>query len=103
MNLPAILVGVPAPWFDIVAAVNGIRLFGAPGVRDPDYPCEAFDPVPGPEYAPGDGDCDTDGHYMCLECSRVSIRRVRRSAEQCEDCGVALYPYPYLGPDCACP
>jgi len=36
--------------------------FGAPGIRDPEAPCEAF--------APGEpsGDCLTDGHYLCDEC-----------------------------------
>lgn len=29
--------------------------------------CDAY--VPG---SPGRGDCSTDGHYLCLECSRMS-------------------------------
>lgn len=40
------------------------RTFGAPGVRDPNALCEAFEPgEPGPR-----GDCSTDGHYLCDEC-----------------------------------
>ena len=42
--------------------LNGRRVFGAPGVRDPDFVCDAFDPG-----EPG-GDCSTDGHYLCDEC-----------------------------------
>jgi hypothetical protein len=46
--------------------------FGAPGVRDPEAPCEEF--VPGTP----DGNCGTDGHYMCHECEHAQL---------CEDCG----------------
>lgn len=50
-------------WRWLVEEVNGRRAFGMPGVRDPDAPCDAF--------APGKpaGKCETDGHYMCDECS----------------------------------
>lgn len=35
---------------------------GAPGVRDPEFTCECFEP--------GDptGDCRGDGHYLCKSC-----------------------------------
>lgn len=41
------------------------QTFGSPGVRDPDSPCA--------EYAPGepDGQCESDGHYLCKECRRL--------------------------------
>lgn len=35
------------------------------GVRDPDFPCDLFDP--GPRKL--SGDCGGDGHYLCNECS----------------------------------
>lgn len=42
---------------------------GTPGVRDPDNPCEVYTPG-----IPGEGDCMSDGHYLCLECSeRVEV------------------------------
>ena len=36
--------------------------------RDLDYPC------PDRAFGPGkpNGDCDTDGHYMCAECVHAS-------------------------------
>lgn len=57
---------VPKTWASLVAQING-NLVGAEGVRDPEFPCDAF--VPGkPE-----GDCETDGHYMCDECTRMKL------------------------------
>lgn len=41
---------------------------GAVGVRDPAYPCEAFD---GRGYD-GRGECHSDGHYLCTGCSHLS-------------------------------
>ncbi len=39
---------------------------GAPGVRDPDAPCEGYDPS---ERKLGVlADCETDGHYLCEGC-----------------------------------
>jgi len=40
--------------------------FGAPGVRDPEFPCDQFDPGM-PEIG---NTCETDGHYLCQECGR---------------------------------
>jgi hypothetical protein len=56
-------------WKTLVAALNSNPgPFGAPGVRDPEYPCAEFD---GKNYD-GTGDCLSDGHYLCNECSRLS-------------------------------
>lgn len=56
-------------WKDLVRFVNEAPpRFGMPGVRDPDYPCESFD---GKNYD-GTGDCKSDGHYLCKECSQLS-------------------------------
>jgi hypothetical protein len=49
-------------------------------LRDPDAPCEAFEPG-----TPGSGDCETDGHYLCEKCSEMSLSALR------EDC-VELSP-----------
>ncbi len=48
-------------------------LFGTPGVRDPDFPCELFD---GLGYD-GHGTCFSDGHYLCKECSHLSPKAPR--------------------------
>jgi hypothetical protein len=48
-------------------------LFGTVGVRDPDNVCEVFD---GKNYD-GTGDCLSDGHYLCKECSHLSPRAPR--------------------------
>ena len=55
-------------WNELVAFVNNMTTVGQVGVRDPDSPCEAFDS----RGYDGTGDCDSDGHYMCTECSRLS-------------------------------
>lgn len=58
-------------WTELVASVNGRTLppfLGQVGVRDPDGPCEMFD---GQHYD-GRGDCTSDGHYLCVECSHLS-------------------------------
>lgn len=41
---------------------------GAPNLRDPECPCEDFEPIGtiyGKDYQ---GECETDGHYMCAKC-----------------------------------
>jgi hypothetical protein len=43
-------------------------------VRDPEHPCDSF--VSGTPTL--DGDCETDGHYLCDECER---------RQTCEGCG----------------
>ena len=44
------------------------RTLGAPGVRDPDDECEIFNT----RGYDGRGDCLSDGHYLCEECSHLS-------------------------------
>lgn len=56
-------------WESLYRFVNSKPpLFGTVGVRDPEHMCEEFD---GKRYD-GSGDCLSDGHYMCLECSLLS-------------------------------
>jgi hypothetical protein len=55
-------------WAWLVAEVNGTAVTGMPGVRDPDSICEEFD---GLGYQ-GDGQCLSDGHYLCQSCSKLS-------------------------------
>lgn len=55
-------------WQELVAGVNGRTLFGQVGVRDPDYPCEEYD---GRGYD-GSGQCLSDGHYECKNCSNLA-------------------------------
>lgn len=65
-----------ATWEDLRRFVNGeppLLVFGAPGVRDPDHVCEAFN---GKGYD-GSGSCDSDGHYLCDECSHLSPKAPR--------------------------
>ncbi len=60
---------LPPKWDALFRTLNRLPgNFGAPGVRDPDAVCEAFD---GDGYD-GTGDCSSDGHYMCTECSKLS-------------------------------
>jgi hypothetical protein len=54
---------LPRAWWELVEQANGRLYLGQDGVRDPDFPCVEF--VRG---APN-GWCDTDGHYMCRECT----------------------------------
>lgn len=60
---------VPISWEVLRRFVNSEPGFvGVPGVRDPDHVCEIFD---GRHYN-GRGDCMSDGHYLCVECSELS-------------------------------
>lgn len=56
----------------------GRAVMGMPGCRDtaPGLNCDAFTPG-----EPGNGECDTDGHYMCAECSEMSLTELRRRKE----------------------
>lgn len=69
---------LPPVWQALVHAIHGRPVFGQRGVRDPDSPCEEFDPVEGIDMlglritAPLDGDCWTDGHYLCGGCRHLS-------------------------------
>jgi hypothetical protein len=54
---------------DLYREINNLpSRIGKVGVRDPEYPCDAFD---GQHYN-GRGDCLSDGHYLCVECSKLS-------------------------------
>jgi len=56
-------------WDRLERFVNGRpERVGEPGVRDPEYRCDGFD---GLGYQ-GRGDCMSDGHYLCVECSEMS-------------------------------
>lgn len=66
---------LPLAWRELEANANDRSFFGQTGVRDPDNVCEAFD---GRDYD-GSGDCLSDGHYLCLECSRLSPEAPRFS------------------------
>jgi len=41
--------------------------FGAPYLRDPESPCDTFEPV-SLSYEDKFPRCETDGHYLCKEC-----------------------------------
>lgn len=59
---------VVARWNELADHVNGRATVGQVGVRDPEYPCEAFD---GHGYD-GTGACMSDGHYLCVDCSHLT-------------------------------
>jgi len=69
----------------LVASLNGGRVDGRvpdgePGIRDVDAPCEDFQPAGAPwVYAAGNGECSSDGHYICAECINVSSSGMRIS------------------------
>lgn len=55
---------LPTPWWELpVIPDPGL---GVKGVRSSEYPCECFDP------GPAAGDCETDGHYLCIECRNLN-------------------------------
>lgn len=56
-------------WEALRRAVNNLPpFFGQVGVRDPDFPCEDYDS----KGYQGDGRCESDGHYECTNCSKLS-------------------------------
>ena len=57
-----------AQWNELVEHVNGRTMLGDPGVRDPEHPCGEFD---GYGYD-ATGRCDSDGHYLCTDCSHLA-------------------------------
>lgn len=60
---------LPLAWEELRRFVNGEPGYeGTPGVRSVEYPCEVFD---GRGYD-GTGECMSDGHYLCVECSELS-------------------------------
>lgn len=66
-------------WTWLVAELNGRVVFGMPRVRDPDHPCDQFEP--------GDpsvtNSCQGDGHYMCLECGLMLVCFCGNRHENC--------------------
>lgn len=85
-------------WHELVENVNGRTVFGQDGVRDPDAPCDGFK-----NGKPGDGTCETDGHYLCMECVEMSLGAPRRRRDECEDCGTKLLPGTTSAALVACP
>lgn len=86
-----------AEWDQLVAAVNGRTTIGQAGVRDPEYPCEGYRPLPGArpftrvtEADLGWSRCETDGHYMCVECTEISVEALRDREDRCRECGTPL-------------
>lgn len=78
---------LPPEWDALVRWINNAPpRFGDAGVRDPEYPCDVFDPLPDGVRPDGTGDCRGDGHYMCRECSRFSARSESWPAEECPEC-----------------
>jgi len=81
-------------WNQLVASVNGTTTIGTTGVRDPDYPCEGFNAVGAAFHQVTEfstmNRCETDGHYMCTECTEISIGELRRRQGRCEECGSDL-------------
>jgi len=83
---------LPQRWAELVDNVNGRTRFGQRHVRDPEAPCEMFEPVDGFDFmgttifANGDGDCDTDGHYLCVGCVHLSERAMLERAGYPEVC-----------------
>lgn len=71
-------------WSLLVHEVNGRSVVGMPGVRDPDFPCDAYRPTPDADLlglrvtAAGDGDCASDGHYLCGGCEHLSASAFER-------------------------
>jgi len=84
----------PLPWRSLLAELNGRAPDGTPGVRDVDAPCDAYKPVEMAMAADADGNCETDGHYLCADgrsvCMHISRGALRRHRDRCEACGTAL-------------
>jgi len=77
---------LPHAWAQLAASVNGKTIFGMDGVRDPDARCDDFK-----NGHAGHGQCDTDGHYMCLECAHMSHHAVlSRKCTQRQSCTCEL-------------
>lgn len=60
---------IEARWEHLVRFVNGRPgLFGEPGTRDPEHLCKFFDD----RGYNGRGDCHSDGHWLCIDCSYLA-------------------------------
>jgi hypothetical protein len=70
-------------WAMLEAEVNGRAYLGAPGVRDPQHPCDLYQPTYAttPRPARAVGDCRTDGHYLCTECPEMSAEALEWRAD----------------------
>ena len=79
-------------WRLLVAHANGRAVVGAVGIRDPEFPCEGYQPTESPDLlglrvtAPGGGSCDSDGHYLCVGCRNLSDQGL---AERISETGIA--------------
>jgi hypothetical protein len=48
--------------------IRFLEEIGAPGIRDPEHVCEDFKPIGGIYGNSNVGECESDGHYKCLDC-----------------------------------
>jgi hypothetical protein len=56
--------------------IRWLEEIGAPNLRDPESPCENFEPIHTIYGDNHSGTCETDGHYMCGKCvNRESFKR----------------------------
>lgn len=58
----------PVGFRKLYLEVNCIAYVGRVGERDPENPCGEFDDA----GYDGTGDCMSDGHYVCTDCSKLS-------------------------------
>lgn len=78
---------LPIAWREMVHNLNGDTLFMSAGVRDPEAPCEAYEPTKNPDHlglritAPGNGRCDSDGHYLCVGCVHLSAHSIEERTD----------------------
>ncbi len=102
------VIAIPAPWRSLMISINDGHTpsweripDGEPGIRDVDAPCSMFEPTGGPfDLASGAGDCETDGHYICVECTHISLSALRRKRDLCQECGAPL-AHPQTGEECS--
>lgn len=91
---------LPRTWHAVYEHVNGRLFLGEPLVRDPNAICDAFDPVPNADWlglelrAAGNGNCGTDGHYLCLSCTHISKEAVEERTQRSEISISSLYHPP---------
>lgn len=86
--------GVPHRWLALWSELNGRIPDGTDGVRDQSAPCEHFRSEYTAKTNPGEGSCETDGHYLCVECPEIELRSLRCRRGECEKCGDKLQPNP---------
>jgi hypothetical protein len=75
------LLGEAAPELRVAAeealGVPRVGRFGDPGIRDPESPCDDFDPGETVAFP----QCYGDGHYMCKECRHLVPEEPEESEE----------------------